>query len=329
MLLKDLPKIELHLHLDGSMRIETAMELANISKEQASSQMMADKKVSSLKDYLEKFNLPLALLQTKENLKRVTKELLEDLQKENVIYAEIRFAPILHTKNGLSLEEVINAVFEGAKEINNIKYNFILCMMRQDNFNTNKLIVDLAKKYLTKGVCAVDLAGDEHHFKTKEFEELFNYVKQQNIPFTIHAGEADGISSIKSALSFGTKRLGHGIRIIEDKNIIQQIKERNITLEVCPTSNLDTKVVTNPKDHPFFDLYKMNVLLTINTDNRTVSNTTLTKEYKFLENTFNLTIDDFIKCNENAIQAAFLSPKEKENLLASFKEELRRAHETF
>ena len=294
-------KIELHLHLDGSIREETANEILG-----KKCNLKAKDKCEDLNEYLEKFEIPSIILQTKENLESVAYELALDLKKDNVIYAEIRFAPLKHLNGGLSLDEVITSVLNGLSKVD-IETNLILCMMRNDSFNDNKKVIDLAHKY----GFAIDLAGAEAIYKTKDFKELFKYAKSINVPFTIHAGEADGYESIKAAIDFGASRLGHGIKIIDSPDLINEAKEKGITLEVCPTSNVQTNAVNILKDHPIKKLYDMNVNVCINTDNRTVSNITLEDEYNKLKETFNFTNEDFLKMNLMAIEASFAQDKEK------------------
>ncbi len=294
-------KIELHLHLDGSIREETANEILG-----KKCNLKAKDKCEDLNEYLEKFEIPSIILQTKENLERVAYELALDLKKDNVIYAEIRFAPLKHLNGGLSLDEVITSVLNGLSKVD-IETNLILCMMRNDSFNDNKKVIDLAHKY----GFPIDLAGAEAIYKTKDFKELFEYAKSINVPFTIHAGEADGYESIKAAIDFGASRLGHGIKIIDYPDLINEAKEKGITLEVCPTSNVQTNAVNILKDHPIKKLFDMNVNVCINTDNRTVSNITLEDEYNKLKETFNFTNEDFLKMNLMAIEASFAQDKEK------------------
>lgn len=308
-LLKNLPKVELHLHLDGSVRESTASEILGVDV----SNKMQVNNCKSLSDYLSKFEIPLIVMQSKENLERISYELAVDLKKDNVIYAEIRFCPILHTKNGLSLEEVIDSVLKGLKKVE-IKTNLILCMMRNFEEDENKKIIYLAKKYLNKGVVGIDLAGDESKYKTQNYEHLFDLVKQNNIPFTIHAGEADDYNSVLSAIKFGAKRIGHGVKSVDSIEAIQKIINENVTLEVCPTSNVDTCIVNVYKNHPIKKLYDLGVKITVNTDNNTVSNIDLTGEYEKLLLTFNFTEKDFLNFNMNAIDSAFLTNEEKEEL---------------
>ena len=319
--IKKMPKIELHMHLDGSIPIPYVMKKYNLKKEYVQKYMIADDKCKNLNDYLEKFDYPISIMQTKEQLQEITIALLEELKRQNVVYAEIRFAPQFHVSGALSQEDVVKTVIE-AKEKVNIKSNFILCIMRgKDNMQENYKTVELAKKYLGKGVCAVDLAGAEAIFKTKDYKDIFEYVKKLNIPFTIHAGEADGIESIKSAIEFGTKRIGHGVRAVESDEIMKCIKDNCITLEVCPTSNIQTCFCNSYSSHPIEKLYNYGILTTINTDNMTVSNTTLENEYiNILKNT-KLKYQDLVNMNKNSVKAAFLSNEEKIELLKKYWEE--------
>ncbi len=307
-------KIELHVHLDGSVRPKTISELLNIDLKEAFNLSCLDHQANSLKEYLTKFAIPLKAMQTKENLKRIAKELAQDLLKDDVIYAEIRFAPHKHLENNLSLDEVITSVLEGLREVP-LKTNLILCMMREYSFTKNLEVLKLAKKYLNKGVVAIDLAGNEALYPVLNYQKLFTIAKKENIPYTIHAGEADGPESVINAINLKAKRIGHGIRAIESKEALKLIKEQNITLEVCPKSNLDTNIYNTLSKHPLLNLYQKNIHTTINTDNRTVSNITLNETYQTLKDTFNFTTDDFLQMNKWAIEAAFISPKEKQELL--------------
>lgn len=322
-IIKDIPKVELHLHLDGSVRVETVAQLLHMDFDTVYKQMVCDEKVISLTEYLTKFELPLKVMQTEENLTRITKELLEDLKKEHVIYAEIRFAPLLHTNLGLTQENVIQAVLDGAGQVEGIKTNFILCCMRQDieNQNKNNLeTIHLAHFFQGKGIVAIDLAGDESKYPTEQFQNLFQKAKQLKIPYTIHAGEAADYHSIEAALSFQPKRIGHGIAAIQNEETIKRLKKQNILLEICPESNVNTKVVSKKEDHPLKQLY-LKTIISMNTDNRTVSNITLTKEYEDAMNLFQFTLEDIKKCNLNAINHAFINKEEKEKLKKQIEEE--------
>ena len=320
--LLNLKKVELHVHLDGSLRPNTVLELLHNDKldfENVVEMLTVSKECKDLTEYLKKFELPLKILQDEESLERVSYELVEDLKRENVIYAEIRFAPGLHTKNGLNYDEIVSSVLLGMKRASSsgdIKCNLILCCMRgKDNKEENIKTVEIAKKYLGKGVCAIDLAGAEAIYKTNEYEYIFKLAKNLNVPYTIHSGEVDAKQSMQSAIKFGTKRIGHGINSIKYEEIIKKIVDNDIVLEICPTSNVDTKIVSNIKDHPIYRLFKRGVKVTINTDNRTVSNVTLTEEYNNILNNFSFDINDLIKMNKNAILSAFITEEEKQELL--------------
>lgn len=313
--IKEMPKVELHMHLDGSIPLEYVKEKYNLTDNEIEEKMVASKKCKNLNDYLTCFDFPISIMQTKQELREITIELLKELKLQNVVYVEIRFAPQFHTSKGLTQEEVVATVID-AKNSVDIKSNIILCVMRgKDNMKANYETVDIAKKYLGKGVCALDLAGAEALYKTENYKEIFEYAKKNNIPFTIHAGEADGVASINSALSFGARRIGHGVRAIEDDGLIQKLKEENIVLEVCPTSNIQTCICDSYSTHPIEKLLNLGVVITVNTDNMTVSNTTLANEYINLVENTNISYDNLVKMNINALNAAFLSKKEKEELL--------------
>lgn len=312
--MKNIKKVELHLHLDGSVRIETIKELSGLPLETVKENMQVQKDCTSLIDYLTKFELPLKYMQVSDNLTRITKELIEDLEKDNVIYAEIRFAPSLHTKEGLTLEEVVDAVLLGIK-YSKIKVGIILCMMRGDTKENNLKIIELTKKYLDKGVCAIDLAGSEQQYPNHLYKELFDEINKLEIPFTIHSGEASGASSVIQAVDFNTTRIGHGINLENNQELINTIKNKNILLEICPTSNIQTKAVDNISCHPIYNYYKLGLPISINTDNRTVSNITLTSEYQLLKDTFGFTKEDFTTINKMSLEHAFIDETTKKNLI--------------
>ena len=313
--IKKLKKVELHLHLDGSVKIETACELAGVSIDDAKKEMVAQDKCHDLTEYLTKFDLPISIMQTKDNLIRIAKDLVDYLEKENVIYAEVRFAPIFHTKEGLTVSEVIEAVMEGLSSNKQVKTNLILCMMRGMDKDTNLKVIESALEYLGKGVCAIDLAGDECKYPVSEYEELFEIAKLKNIPFTIHAGEAGDALEVKKAIEMGATRIGHGVHAIENESVLNFIKENNVLLEVCPTSNIQTDVAEEYKDHPIYQLYKKGVKVSINTDNATVSNISISDEYMKLYENFDFSIDDFKAMNKNAVEGAFLNEDDKRELL--------------
>ena len=314
-----LPKIELHLHLDGAVSIEIASNLTGLSIEELKEKMIAKDKCENLSEYLTKFDFPCSLMQTKENLTLISKDLVDRLAKQNVIYAEIRFAPMFHTKEGLTYEEVVEAVLEGLNSNSNIKTNLILCMMRGLPRENNLKTIEVVEKYLNRGVCCLDLAGAEDKYPINEYLELFEIATSKNIPFISHAGENGSATEVRKAIDIGAKRIGHGIHSIESNDVLNLIKEKNILLEVCPTSNVQTNSIDKYENHPIEKLYKLGIPLCINTDNSTVSNISLTEEYLKLSNHFNFTLEDYKQMNINAINSSFLDSKEKEELLKYYK----------
>ncbi len=311
-------KSELHLHLDGSIRPSSLLEICkekNISIPATSLQevtrlMEVPENCDSLNTYLKRFDLPLMILQDGESIERVTYELAEDLTKEGIEYGEIRFAPFYSTKNGLTQEMVTKAAINGAKKAMknhpNIRIGLILCCMRGLDEDINLETVKVCSNLLGDVVCAIDLAGAEALYPTSDYKYIFDKAKDAHIPFTIHAGEAAGPESIYSALEFGTKRIGHGVRCIEDSNLMKQLKEREIILEVCPTSNCQTFPLKKASLHPIRKLFDSGIKITLNTDNRTVSHTSLNKEIELLKNEFGFTESEFDTIWKNAQEARFL-----------------------
>ena len=311
--------VELHLHLDGSLRPETVWELAKEqgvelpakSAEEVKYMMEVPEDCKTLEEYLERFDLPLLVLQKADAIERVTFELVEDLAKEGVEYAELRFAPQFSVKDGLTQDEVVEAAIRGAergmKMYPQIRVGLILCCMRgADNEELNMQTVETAKKYLGDVVCAVDIAGAEGLFPTENFAPVLAKAREYGVPMTLHAGEAAGPDSMKTALSFGTKRIGHGVAAINDPELIKRLIDENVTLEVCVTSNYHTKVVPAIRMHPIHKLLEAGVHVTVNSDNRTCSRTTLQKEKEVLKEELGFTDEEIEKMQEYAWEARFL-----------------------
>ena len=309
--------VDLHLHLDGSLSAEFVLEQAEkdgivlpaTSVDGLMPYLTVGDSCESLNEYLEKFDLPLSVLQTEDALEKSVYDLMKRLSAEGVEYAEIRYAPQLHMQRGLVQEAVVEATLSGLNSAirdYNIKGKLILCCMRMaDNQATNMQTVEVSKHYLGKGVAAIDLAGAEALFPTKNFEELFRRASMYDIPFTIHAGEADGPESIRDALKFGATRIGHGVRCIEDAALVDELIKRQIPLEVCPISNTQTKACPDLSHHPILTLLDYGVCVTVNTDNRTVSNTNLNKEFEALHRELHMTDAQKQKMIANAYAARF------------------------
>ena len=324
MIVKDMPKIVLHLHLDGSIDMEDAYLWAKedglkITKKELEQELQVNDDCHNLNDYLEKFDLPCKLLQTCERLEKTSYHLFLKLSKMNVKYAEVRFAPNKHLAKNLTLDDVVISVINGMNKANvetGIMGGIILSMMRGDSKEDNIRVINLAQKYLKKGVVAIDLAGAEAIYPTTDYVDLFRYAKIKGIPFTIHAGEAAGVESIKAALDAGAQRIGHGIRAIDDEAIQKIIIDKQVLLEVCMTSNYQTEAVKGK--HPIEKLYNNGIKISINTDNDTVSNIDINKEYTKILNETDLTMDDLGKCNKESIDYIFADQIVKDKLQKEF-----------
>ena len=308
---------ELHLHLDGSLSSEFILKQADKdgialpadTVQDLQPYLTAGDSCSSLNEYLEKFDLPLSVLQTEDAMEQSVYDLMNRLSKEGLTYAEIRFAPQLHTERGLCQDAVTEAALSGlsmARRDFPIDGKLILCCMRMaDNQAANELTVDVAARHLTSGVAALDLAGAEAVFPTKDFEAIFRKASQKDIPFTIHAGEAAGPESIRDALRFGAMRIGHGVRCVEDPALIEDLALKQVPLEVCPISNIQTTAFSDMELHPVLKLLDYGICVTINTDNRTVSGTTLKKEFETLRSRLHMTDIQEARLLENARKSRF------------------------
>lgn len=299
-------KIELHLHFDGSINVEYTNKLLGYD----ATDELIDTTSRDLGEYLKKFELPIKLLQDLNNIEEYAYLLGKELERDEVIYAEVRFCPLFHVEK-YSIDEVVEAIRRGFKRVSTVKVNLIFCMMRHFSVQNNYKIIMLTKRFLGNGVVGIDLAGDEAKYATEKFKELFDIIRKEGIPFTIHAGEARSYESVNNAIDFGAKRIGHGISSIQSDEVVNKLIRMGVTLEICPSSNIDTDVIKSIESHPIKQLVDNGVLVTINTDNRTVSNTSLNKEYELLRKTFGFSDEDFLKFNLNAINCAFISEDEK------------------
>ena len=316
---KEYALIDLHLHLDGSMSLASVRELAEMqaialpeSDEELQLLLQVDEDCKDLNEYLEKFDLTVSLLQTEEALSTAVYNLERELKELGLLYAEIRFAPQLHTENGLTQAEIVEAAIEGMNRCD-FRSNLILCCMRGNtNHEQNLETVQVAKAYMGKGVAALDIAGAEALYPTGDFEDLFRLAQQLGVPYTIHAGEADGPSSVYNALEFGAKRIGHGVRSAEDQELVKVLAEENVTLELCPTSNLNTNLFESLSDYPLLKLMDAGVRVTINSDNMVVSGTNVQSELQKLIDTFGLTKLQMQTLVKNAVEASFADKETKE-----------------
>ena len=316
--------IDLHLHLDGAITVPIAKQLAEIqgfqlptdSDEELEKYLTVPPDCKSLNDFLKCFEIPGYLLQTPVGLREAVRLVADNIKSQGVVYAEIRFAPQYHTKDGMTQEEAIKAALEGLKETE-LKANLILCCMRGDgNDAQNEETIELAAKYLVEdgGVVAVDLAGAEALYPTENYSELFAKARELGIPFVIHAGEAAGAESVRYAIEFGAKRIGHGVRIFEDPEVVALVKEKGVTLEMCPTSNAQTRVIDNMSEYPLMKYLDDGIKVTLNTDDMGIEGTTLANEYRIMEEYFNLSPEQERILLTNAVEAAFTTDAVKNQL---------------
>lgn len=326
--LKTLPKVLLHEHLDGVLRPKTIIELAKSEKydqlpsensEELARWFHQGANQGNLPKYLEGFVHTIAVMQTEEALERVAYEQAEDLSRDGVVYFETRFAPIFHTRKGLTHQQVISAVLKGLEEGRKafgITSGLIICAMR--NMDVSLEMAELAVDFRQRGVVGFDLAGEEGGFPPKKHVEAFHYIQRQNFNITIHAGEGFGKESIWQAIQYcGAHRIGHGTRLIDDIAILdgkavklgdlaQYVLDKRIPLEICLLSNVHTGAAASVPEHPFKILYREKFRVTLNTDNRLMSNTSMTKEFEAAAEAFGLSLDDFEKLTINAMKSAFL-----------------------
>jgi len=328
----DLPKVILHDHLDGGLRPETIIELARDSNYTIPTenpddlanwfQRGADRK--SLPLYLEGFAHTCALMQIRDNLYRTAYEMMEDMARDHVVYVETRFAPVFHTDGGMEPAAVVEAVLDGldaGKKDFGVEYGLIICSMR--HMTTSLAMAELAVAYRDRGVVGFDLAGEESGYPPKDHLDAFHFIQRENFNITIHAGEGFGKESIWQAVQYcGAHRIGHGVRLVEDMQIkngkvedmgtlAQYLLDKRIPMEICLSSNIHTGAISEMGQHPFPLFHLFGFRTTLNTDNRLMSGTSMTDEFRIAHDHFNLTFDDFEKLTINAMKSAFIPYKER------------------
>ena len=327
-LLKSLPKVLLHEHLDGVLRPATVIELAGEcgyaelpkrDPEELARWFHQGANQGSLAKYLEGFKHTIAVTQTVEALERVAYEQAEDLCRDGVVYYETRFAPLFHTTKGLTHQQVVTAVLKGmarGRRDFGVHSGLIICAMR--NMNVSLEMAELAVDFRERGVVGFDLAGEEGGYPPKKHVDAFHYIQRENFNITVHAGEGFGKESIWQAIQYcGAHRIGHGTRLIDDiavadgravklGDLAQYVLDKRIPLELCLLSNVHTGATPSLEQHPFKILYQEKFRVTLNTDNRLMSDTSMTKEFEAAAETFGLTLDDFEKITINAMKSAFL-----------------------
>ena len=310
-----LPKVELHCHLDGSLSREFIERRLN--RKVSQSELSVSDDCRSLNEYLEKFDLPGKCIMDEEGLSEAGYDVLKSMKQENVCYAEIRFAPLLSETEDMNCAKVIEALLAGlekGKKDFGIEYGVITCAMRHHSEEENRRMIRTAREYLGYGVCAADLAGAEALYPMSEFMELFQETKKLGMPFTLHAGECGSVQNILDSVEAGAGRIGHGIAMRGHREVQKELQRKGIGIEMCPVSNLQTKAVESTKDYPMREFLDNGLKVTVNTDNRTVSNTTLTKELAFIQKTYGITDEEILLLMKNAAETVFAGDAIRERL---------------
>jgi len=333
--LQRLPKTDLHVHLDGSLRIQTILDLAREQGVKLPADTLEGLRpfveigdeCASLVEYLKVFDITLSVMQTREALVRTAFELAEDSARENVRYLEVRYSPILHQQKGMTLHSIVQAVLEGlaaAERRYPIKTGVILCGIRHISPDLSNKLADLTVAFKNKGVVGFDLAGAEEDFPAKTHKEAFGRVLANNINCTLHAGEAYGPESIHQAIHLcGAHRIGHGVRLIEDGDLLNYVNDHRIPVECCPSSNVQTKAVGRMQDHPIRLFYDLGLRVTVNTDNRLVTGTTVSQEYKVIHDVLGFTLDEIKELIIMGFKSAFLPYGIKRAMVAEVVNELK------
>ena len=332
--IRKLPKTDLHCHLDGSLRVDTVIDLAkqqdvklpSEDPEILNSYLHCEKTCGSLEEYLKRFDLTLSVLQTPEALERAAYELAEDSAKENVKWLEVRYSPILHIEQGMktmdNLEAVIRGMHKAEKDFG-IQGGVIVCGMRQVKPEVSVQLAELSVAYKNRGVIGFDLAGPEENYPAKDHQEAFNLVLKNNINVTIHAGEAYGSESIHQAVHYcGAHRIGHGTHLSEDGDLMNYVNDHRICLEVCLTSNYQTKSVKKLENHPFKFYRDYGLRLSINTDNRLISNTTVTDELFLAAKLYQLSKEDIHDIIIDGFKSMFMHHRDRKRLVKEVASEM-------
>ena len=324
----NMPKIELHCHLDGSMSVDVSRELLakkgeNFEEKELLTMLQAPVDCESLAEYLKCFDTPTSCIQTKEGLRIAAEDLALTAAKEQVKYLEVRFAPSFSTAEGLSVRDVIESVQEGlssAEQKADIYTGIIVCGMRHLDMETNLRMLKDARELYGYGVVGCDMAGDEKAFPNSLYADFFAKAKEYGMPYTIHAGECGDSENVKVAIELGAKRVGHGIAMAGHDDLVQLCADRRIGVEMCPTSNLQTKAIREFADYPIMEFYHAGVPVSVNTDNRTVSGTTCTDEYMRLTDAGMMNERMSERIYRDSVEMSFASDDIKHKLLQSYDE---------
>ncbi|MCM1297816.1 MAG: adenosine deaminase [Muribaculaceae bacterium] len=319
MIQNKMPRVELHCHLDGSLSKGCIEELLGRPVEDEELGVSVD--CRDLAQYLEKFDLPLSVLQNEAGLKRAGYDFMKTMHNESMDYVEVRFAPLLSTQKGLAVDKIIASVIDGlekGKMEYGVAYGVIVCAMRHHSHAENLAMIKASREFLGNGVCGADLAGNEAAYPMSEFMELFREVHRLGMPFTIHAGECGSVKNITDAIECGAARIGHGIAMRNDEAVMKLCADRRIGVELCPISNLQTKAVQDMSEYPMKQFLDNHIMVTVNTDNRTVSTTTMDKELGFIQKNYGITDDEIICMMKNAVEVSWADENVKNKLMKLF-----------
>jgi adenosine deaminase len=332
-LLRLLPKAELHCHLDGSLRPETMLELGHelgkpMPTPDADSlrEFMRVDDARHLEDYLERFAITLSVMQTEPALSRIAYELAEDAAADGVRYIEVRYAPVLNVREGLSLEQAVEAPLHGlarAEREHGIVGRVIVCALRHMPPSVSQELAELAVAYRHHGVVGFDLAGGEVGNPARVHAAAFEYARSHDLACTCHAGEGDDASSVREAIHVcGVHRIGHATRLIEDTSLTDYCNDRRIPLEICLTSNVQTRAARSYTTHPFREYYQRGLNVVLNTDNRLMGGVTLTDEYVHAAQSLDFTFDELAEVAMNGFESAFLPYQERRVMAGRAREEI-------
>jgi adenosine deaminase len=333
-LIHALPKTDLHCHLDGSLRLDTIIDLAKKQRvtlptfdhHELFGLLYAGEHVASLDDYLRAFDITLSVLQTEEGLERAAYELATDAWAENVKYIEVRYSPLLHIRNGLRPAQVVESVLRGlraAKRELGIRYGVILCAIRTLGPESSLRIAELCVAFKNRGVVGFDLAGSEVNNPAKVHRSAFQLVIDNNINCTAHAGESFGPDSVHQAIhKCGAHRIGHGTRLVENGDLLNYVNDHRIPIEVCPSSNLQTRAAASWETHPVDFFVDYGVRVTINTDNRLMSDTTVSKELHLCHQHYGWSLQTIKEIIIAGFKSAFMPYREKADLVADVSRQL-------
>jgi adenosine deaminase len=332
-LLRRLPKAELHCHLDGSVRPSTLLELGRdhhvpmpADDAEALREFMIVRDARNLEDYLNRFDVTLSVMQTADSLERIAYELAEDAAAEGVRYIEMRYSPVLNTRHDLSLEETVEAPLRGierAQRDHGIVSGLIICALRNLSPGISMELARLAVEYKGRGVVGFDLAGGERGHPASVHAPAFAHAREHGLACTCHAGEGAGADSVREAVyACGATRIGHATRLIEDETLTADLNTRRTTLEICLTSNVQTRATDSYESHPFRRYFDAGLNVVLNTDNRLMSGTTLTDEYVHAAEQLDFSFDELCAVALNGFESAFLSDTERAALVASAKADI-------